>query len=331
MKTWIFLLAPLLAASAHAATESTASVRTTAQAEAAPAAKKWSASFSQYRYELEGTTTANTNIYKFGEGQVDLSLFSLSYQASPKWTLLTFLPYIKNTVETIYEPVPGGFNLKLTDSVDGIGDVRFMAMNLFHASGKNIALYDIGFTVPTGLTDRKFPSVTTGQGASYNMQPGSGTVDLIGGVTYVHMTTTKWTQSTRAQYTARTGSTAKGYSLGDEIQANASTKYQALSFLNTGLQFNYKNRGAVHGKDARYERFNNWQHPGVAGGDGHQYYHGRQINYDLSAVAKAEYKTKTQQTFALELGVPLWQDAVNLDNIRFDTRYWISGTVGSAF
>ncbi len=330
MKTLSLLFAAFVSAGAFAATES-ATVITKSESAPAPATKKWSAAYTQYRYELEGTTTANTNIYKFGEGQVDISLFALTYQASPKWTLMTFLPYIKNTVETIYEPVPGGANLKLTDNVDGIGDLRLMAMNLFHFSGKNIALYDIGFTLPTGLTDRKFPSVTSGQGASYNMQPGSGTVDVVGGLTYSHLTTAKWTQNARAQYTVRTGSTAKGYSLGDELQASASTKYQVLSFLNTGLQFNHKNRGRVHGKDTRYERFNNWQNPGVASGDGHQYYHGPQISYDLTALAKAEYRTKTQQTFALELGVPLWQDAVNLDGIRLDTRYWISGSVGSAF
>lgn len=329
MKTWSLSFALIFTISAFAATES-AQIATKADAETAPAPKKWSASFSQYRYELEGTNTATTNIYKFGEGQVDLSLFTLTYQASPKWTLLTFLPYIKNTVETIYEPVPGGFNLKLTDVVDGVGDVRFMAMNLFHFSGKNIALYDVGFTLPTGLTDRKFPSVTTGQGASYNMQPGTGTVDLIGGVTYSHLTTSKWTQNARAQYTARTGATAKGYSLGNEVQANASTKYQVHKYLNTGLQFNYKNRAAVDGKDTRYERFNNWQSP-AARGDGHQYYRDAQIDMNLSVISKAEYKTKTGQTFALEAGVPLWQDAINKDDIRFDTRYWVSGTVGSAF
>lgn len=298
---------------------------------APPPVRKWSASYAYYRYQMEGTSTANTGIYKFGDALTEVQLFSLSYQATAKWTLMAYLPYIKNVVETVYEPVPGGFNMKLTDNVSGLGDVRLLAMNMALAKNKHLGFYDIGFTLPTGATDKRFPSVTTGQNASYNMQPGSGTFDVVGGLTYLHMTTPKWTQNARLQYTARTGRTAKGYSLGDEVQTLLSTKYQALSFLNTGVQFSYKNRGSVNGKDQRYERFNNWNRPGIAAGDGHQYYHDNQINYDLSALVKAEYKTRWAQTLALEAGIPLWQDAINRDDIRLDTRYWVSASVAAAF
>lgn len=309
------------------ATESKLSTK--AESTTPPKASQWSADYAIYHYEMEGTSTANTKIYKFGDATVDLQLFTLKYQAAPTWTLLTFVPYIKNGVETIYEPVAGGLNFKTVDHTEGLSDVRFMAMNLFAVKGKHLGFYDLGFTLPTGQNDAKFNSSPT-QGASYNMQPGSGTVDPIVGLTYSHLTSANWTQTARAQYTGRLGRTAKGYALGDELQMNLASKYKVLSFLSGGLQFNYKDRGAVQGKDTRYEKFNNWQ-TAASSGDGHQYYHGHQINYDLTASVKAEYAKAGWPSFALEGGVPLWQEFRNLDDIRLDTRYWVSGAVSQAF
>ncbi len=308
------------------------SISTKAEPTAAPKAPKYSFSYAYYHYDMEGTSTANTKIYKFGNASVDLQLYTLTWFASPAWTVMTFIPVIRNEVETIYEPVARGLNLALTDKTEGLGDVRVMAMRPMIVSARYVSLFDVGFTVPTGKTNESFTS-NPSQRASYNMQLGSGTPDLIGGLTSSHFTTKEWVQTVRVQYTERLGRNSQGWALGNELQANASSKYQLLSWLNTGAQFNFKNRDKVRGRNARYEIMNNYpgSAPGVASGDGHQYYHQPQTNYDVTAMVKADYRPLKWLATSIEVGAPLWQDAQNADNIRLDTKYFVSGSASATF
>lgn len=308
--------------------ESSGTLSTATETQAPPAAPKWNFGYSYYHYSMEGTSTANTKIYKFGDASVDMQLYTLTWTPNSTWTVMALVPYIRNRVETIYEPIQGGLNLALTDETEGLSDVRFMAMRPLVASATYLSLVDFGFTAPTGKTDATFNSAPN-QNASYNMQLGSGTPDLIVGITGMHFTTPKWTQNIHAGYTRRLGRNSHGWALGDEINASASSKYQLIKWINAGVQFNYKNRDKVKGRDNEYELFNNYQN-GQAQGDGHQYYHQSQINYDLTAMVKAEYKTALISP-AVEVGVPLWQDADNADNIRLDTRYYIVGSASAAF
>lgn len=324
MKT---LLALLLAAGAfvHAA-ENT--LTTTSEAPAPATPPKWSFGYSYSHYAMEGTTTANTNIYKFGKASVGLELYTLTWTPNPAWTVIVAAPYIRNEVETIYEPVNGGLSLALTDRTEGLGDVRLMAMRPVRATAKAITLVDFGGTVPTGKTDSTFTSAPF-QGASYNMQLGSGTPDLILGVNQLFISSSRWTQHLRLQYTERLGRNRHGWALGDEWQASAASKYQVSKWFSGGLQANYKNRAPVQGRDSRYELMNNYR-SNVAQGDGHQYYHDNQINYDLTAMLKAEHQFRWLKA-GLELGAPVWQDARNADDIRLDTRYYVSGSASAAF
>lgn len=311
---------------AGAAEQSTLSTKAETVKAAAPS--KWGFGYSYHHYSMVGTSTANTNIYKFGDASVDLQLYTLSYALSPKWTIMTVVPYLRNQVETVYEPVSGGLNLALTDTTEGLSDVKLLAIRPLLISGSYVSVLDFGVSIPTGKTDATFNSAPY-QGASYNMQLGSGTFDPYMGITSTHITTKDWMQSVRLAYTHRLGRNSHGWALGDEITGQVSSKYQVFKWLNSGLAFNAKNRDKVHGRDKKYELMNNYQ-SSVAQGDGHKYYHEPQSNVDLTAMAKAEYKYRSMGA-ALEVGVPLWQDAKNADNIRLDTRYYVSGSASAAF
>lgn len=320
MKILILLLS-LCSITAHAADSGVSSTKV--ESEKPKAAPKFSFGYSRYFYDMKGTTTANTGIYRFGEASVDIELYTLSYTMSPKWTLMAIAPYLRNEIETIYFPATSN-RVALTDRTEGLGDIRLMAMTPLWASAKAMTLVDVGGTAPTGKHDSRFNSNPV-QGVSYNMQLGSGTPDLIVGATQLFFTSPQWIQTLRAQYTERIGRTGYGYSLGDELQLSASSKYQVLRWLNGGLQANWKNREKIQGKDKRYEVFNN-----LPQGDGHQYYHEDQIDYNVMAVLKAEQPVYGVK-LGLEAGLPLWQDAQNSDNIRLDTRYYLSGSASAAF
>lgn len=287
--------------------------------------------YSYYKYDLHGTNTASTNIYGFANGTVDLHLTTATWIYSPDWTFIAFVPYMKNMVETTYETTPTGANLTLTDYTEGLGDLRLMALHPFFKDGGQSASYDVSVTVPTGSTDNYFTSSPT-QRAAYNMQLGSGTPDLILGSDYV-FAMGSWLTTARGQLTFRGGKNSHGYALGNEATLALGQRYVANPYVTVGGQLNYKARGRIEGRDEKYEIFNNYTSsldPSIRG-DGHQFYHQPQITWDGSLVAKVSTPSWSGVSASLEGGLPLWQDAINKDGIRFDTKYWFAASVMAIF
>ncbi|KHD89734.1 MAG: hypothetical protein OM95_01285 [Bdellovibrio sp. ArHS] len=284
--------------------------------------------YSYYKYDLQGTNNANTRIYGFDASTVDLNMVTATWLYSPQWTLLALVPHIKNMVETKYEPIPGGLNFKTRDYTEGLGDIRLMGMTALHAEQSHLVLGDVSVTLPTGSIDETFTS-NPSQTAAYNMQLGSGTPDLILGATYSN-TLTQWVHSVRGQITVRGGRNAKGWALGNEFLTQVSSKYRVASYFEAGVVGNYKARDAVQGRDNGYELNNNWNN--VAHGDGHQYYHAPQINWDTELVAKLSTPTPFYGVIgALEGGLSFYRDAINKDDIRLDMPYWVSASVTGSF
>jgi hypothetical protein len=235
------------------AQEQTARSTTTVHAEA-PKAPSLFFGYSFYHYDMQGHDTANTNIYKFGASTVDLSLLTATWLYSSQWTLMALVPYITNRVETIYEP--GLLNIKTIDTTKGIGDLRLMAITPVVLNPSYLTMIDIGVTLPTGSTNEYFTSATY-QRAAYNMQPGSGTPDLVLGAT-VNNTAGLLNSSARGQATIRGGRNAHGYALGNEFLTKISSLFSASSSFSTGVIGNYRIRGAIQGKDERYELHNDY-------------------------------------------------------------------------
>ncbi|WP_413943990.1 transporter [Bdellovibrio sp. HCB-162] len=327
MKKTVLVLSALLATLAMPAAfaqeeQATQQISTTVKA------PSYFLTYSYYKYDLQGTNNANTRIYGFDASTVDLNMITATWLYSPQWTLLAFVPHIKNMVETKYEPIPGGLNFKTRDYTEGLGDVRLMAMTALHAADRHLFLGDISVTLPTGSIDETFTS-NPSQNAAYNMQLGSGTPDLILGSTYTYTPVAKWVNSARGQVTVRGGRNSSGWALGNEFVTTLSSKYQVAKYFEFGVAGNYKARDAAQGRDAKYELNNNWN--GTAKGDGHQYYHAPQINWDTEFVAKLTSPAYYGVNGAFEGGVSFWRDAINKDDIRLDMPYWVSASVTGSF
>ncbi|MBC7420064.1 MAG: hypothetical protein H7328_04985 [Bdellovibrio sp.] len=296
--------------------------------ETKPSAPSIYLSYDYYHYDLKGSSIATTNIYTFGTTTIDYHLLSATWLFSPTWTLIAFVPYSKTMVETIYEPTATGLNFATKDYVGGFNDIRLMAVTPLSLNPNYLTMFDIGFTLPTGSTDEYFTS-SPKQRAAYNMQLGSGTPDLYIGTTVTN-TMNDLISTARAQVAIRGGKNAIGYALGNEFLAKLASTYNLNPYLGVGVSANYKMRGAIQGRDAKYELFNNYQN-GLISGDGHQYYHGTQANWDAAAVVKLHTPTFYSVVASFEVGVPFWQGAANKDDIRIDTRYYLAGNLSTAF
>ncbi len=286
--------------------------------------------YSYYRFQLNGQSTANTNIYKFGASTVDLNLLSVTWLASSEWTVITLLPHLSNKVETIYEPTAAGLNFKATDTTNGLGDLRLMALTPVSVNPAHLTMVDLGMTLPTGSINKYFTSSPT-QRAAYNMQMGSGTPDLVVGATVTN-TQSGFVSSLRGQVTVRGGKNSNGYALGNEFQTKASSIYAMNNYVSAGAVANYKIRGAVIGKDEKYELFNTYQSPVTTiSGDGHQYYHGTQANWDASLMAKLQSASVKNMNATLEVGVPVAQGSQNKDDIKLEMDYYASASLNASF
>ncbi len=287
-------------------------------------------SYNYFHYEMTGQSTATTNIYKFGASSVDLNLVSATWKYSPAWTYVALLPHLNNKVETIYEPTAQGLNFKTTDTTSGLGDLRLMAVTPLSLDSAHLTMIDAGFTLPTGSIDKYFTS-SPNQRAAYNMQMGSGTPDLIVGATVTN-TNEKLVSTARGQLTVRGGRNANGYALGNEALAKLSSIYGVNSNFSTGVIGNYRIRGAVVGKDEKYELFNNYQSPiAPIAGDGHQFYHGPQATWDASLMAKLQTASYKGINGSVEVGVPVAQGASNKDDVRLDIDYYGAASLNASF
>lgn len=286
-------------------------------------------SLSQYHYSLDGGRGANSQIYKFGEAKVDMSLIVATYLATPNWTVVTLIPHIKNEVETIYEPVAGGLNFKGRDVTEGLGDVRVMFLTPIVMNPQYFTMLDTGFSAPTGSIDEKFLT-NPSQRASYNMQLGSGTPDFYLGTTTTN-TTDHFSSSARFEVTVRGGRNANGWALGEEFKSKLASNYTVTKNLLVGATANYKARTPIRGKDTQYELMNGYVGTNGIAGDGHQYYHAEQISWDGNLVAKLQTTPGTQFGAALELGTPVFQGFKNKDDVELNTNYFASGTLTGSF
>jgi hypothetical protein len=300
-------------------------------AETKPAAQNVFISYNYYHFDMDGKNSANTNIYKFGESTVDFHLLTATWLYSSNWTFLTLIPYSKTMVETIYEPTPAGLNFKTKDYTGGLGDARLMAVTPLSVDPAHLTMADISVTLPTGSIDQHFTSAPT-QRAAYNMQLGSGTPDLILGTTVTN-TSGNLVSSARGQATVRGGRNKNGYALGDEFIAKLTSLYAATTWFTGGVVGNYKIRGAVVGRDDQYELFNSYQSPvdpNIAG-DGHQYYHYAQSNWDADLIAKFQTPSYNSVNAAFELGVPVLQGSANKDDVQLNLNYYAAVSLNGSF
>lgn len=328
--TLIVLVLTTLNVLADETPAATAQSNTASEVQTPAAAATLFFSHNYYHYELTGQSTASTYIYKFGASTVDLNLLSATWMYSPDWTFVALVPHLYNKVETIYEPTAQGMNFKTTDTTSGLSDVRLMAVTPLSLDAAHFTMLDIGMTVPTGSIDKYFTS-NPAQRAAYNMQLGSGTPDFVVGATVTN-TKEKLISSARGQVTVRGGRNSNSWALGNEFIAKLSSIYGVNNYFSTGLVGNYKIRGAVVGKDEKYELNNNYVNPaaGIAG-DGHQFYHEAQATWDATVMAKLQTASYKGFNAAVEAGVPVAQGAANKDDVRLDIDYYAAASLNASF
>jgi hypothetical protein len=182
--------------------------------------------------------------------EMNMHMFDLMYAPSDRLTLMAMLPYMQMSMHHL---TAGG--TRFTQSTEGIGDLQAMALITVYGdirkSGNRIVL-NAGMSFPTGSIDAKDHDL--GQISQplevleYRMQLGSGTYDLLPGITYLG-DSDKWSWGAQTLEIVRLGRNSHDYRLGNQYGGSAWVAYAVTDWLAPSLRVNGQVWENINGAD----------------------------------------------------------------------------------
>jgi hypothetical protein len=187
------------------------------------------------------------------EMTTEMHMFSAMYGLNDTVTLMAMLPYIMKTMDHVNR---AGVNF--TTNSSGFGDTRLGALWRLYAfetpsiGGHRFHLNTM-VSLPTGDIN---PTDHTPLGKNsllpYPMRLGSGTVDLIPGLTYTGILNDV-TWGLQALGTIRLGQNQQGYTEGNRYQINTWGAYRWIEWVSTSARLTWLQWGNVKGRDGQLQ------------------------------------------------------------------------------
>lgn len=254
------------------------------------------------------------------EMSMDVHVLGAMYAPADWLTLMVMGMYVEKKMDHVTymggmgTTVRGNFRV----TTEGVGDTRASGLVRLHDDGVHRLHLNAGVSVPTG-SNTKTHEILTPMGARptvrvpYAMQLGSGTCDLLPGITYNgYSDRLYW----GGQYlgTFRLGSD-QGYSLGDKHALSAWINYQWRPFISAALRLQFDTLGNIDGMDPRIAGPVQTADPDNYGGD--------TLGLHLGVNLVGQSGSLAGQRLAVELGLPLLRD---LNGVQMETDWTV--TVG---
>jgi hypothetical protein len=185
---------------------------------------------------------------------MDMHMFGAMYAPTDWLTLMAMGMYVdKEMKHTTYMGGMGTAQLGTFNvHTAGLGDTRLSGLIRLHDDGRHHVHLNAGISAPTGATGREREVLTPMDTrptlrVPYAMQPGSGTWDLLPGITYTGRSD-QWFWGAQYQGTFRTGHD-NGYSLGDNQMFTGWLSYQWMPAVSTSVRLQYDSAGNIDGID----------------------------------------------------------------------------------
>ncbi len=223
------------------------------------ARNEWMAS---YRFMGMSMSGVHSGTKELGESEVlksydsspssmhmSMHMLMLMYGVTDRLTLMGMAQYSSNYMEMTMQA--GERTHKHSMSSSGMSDTKLYALYALHENYASQLVLSMGVNLPTGSIDVKGESGSSmfaNRRYPYSMQLGSGTVDVLPGLSYLHQ---KNDLALAAQITAdlRTGRNKSGYQLGNEVGMNCWIAKQWLNSLSTSLRVEATQTGKIKGSD----------------------------------------------------------------------------------
>ena len=186
---------------------------------------------------------------------MDMDMLGMMYAPSDRVTLMGMIQHVSKEMDHTTFMGPAGTTVLGTFKTksSGLGDTSVAALVRLREDDDSRLHLTAGVSIPTGDTDATDTALApTGMTPTlrlpYPMQLGSGTYDLIGGLTYTRFfDASSW--GTQWRSLIRTGDNDEGYTLGDEHRVTAWYSRLINSNVSWSARLAWFDRGNVDGID----------------------------------------------------------------------------------
>ena len=251
---------------------------------------------------------------------MQMHMFGVMYAPSDWITLMGMMNYTEKEMDhvTFAGGMGGNVRGKFTTRSSGFGDSSLVALLRLMSIGVHKAHAQVGLSFPTGSTDET-DRILTPSGATpvprlpYAMQLGSGTTDLLPGVSYVgRIHPYGWGAQYRGTIRLEKDN---GYQWGDRHRVTGWLSYGPRPWISASLRAEFDTMGKIDGRDPRIVAPVQTADPNNYGGD--------RVDMKFGINLLGQTGWLHGHRVAIEASVPVLQD---LNGPQMETDYAI--TVG---
>jgi hypothetical protein len=173
---------------------------------------------------------------------MEMDMAELMYAPSDWLNLMAMVPFAFNSMDHL--TATGD---RFTDKTSGIGDVAFMGLINILGNPRSLGqrlVINAGFTAPTGSIDES----EDGKRKEYALQLGSGTWDLLPGLTYLGESES-WSWGAQVLGTVRLGQNDNDYRLGDRYRLSAWAQMKIFDWFGPSARLDWHAWDDIHGAD----------------------------------------------------------------------------------
>ncbi|MCB9899276.1 MAG: transporter [Planctomycetes bacterium] len=215
-------------------------------------------------------------------------------------TLVAMLPYLRNEMSHV---TAGG--AQFTTKSEGLGDARVGGIvRLAGAKGDGLLLGNLALSLPTGTTNAKDSTPASGGvdvRLPYPMQLGSGTYDVIPGLTYTTATPDGWSFGAQGNVRIPLETNDRGYRLGRRTELTTWVARELSDSTSVSTRLGYTRKANIHGADPLLN-------PNMVPTADPNRQGGERLDLLVGLNWLGQDGALKGHRFAIEFGVPVWQD-----------------------
>ncbi len=234
-----------------------------------------------------------------------MHMFGIMHATSDRLTLMAMGSYLTNNMD-----LRSKMGMNFTTIGQGFGDVKVTALYSLLNRNQQSVHVNVGVSIPTGsITEKDDTPAEKDMQLPYPMQVGSGTWDVLPGLTYLGQADAlSW--GGQLMGTLRLGENDQGYALGNGLQLTAWAAHPWCDWLSSSLRVQGATAGKISGRDAMLKPMMvTTADPANSGG--------QQVMGYIGTNFYVRQGLFTGHRLAVEFGIPLYQHP---NGIQMQTR-----------
>jgi hypothetical protein len=287
---------------------------------------EWMVGYHYMLMEMDGERNGTRRVrhqetlqqYPVAHTSMTMSMHMLELMHAPNdaLTLMAMLPYKRMSMDHLNRA-----GVRYRTESDGIGDLLLMGLYTFRGNPRqkgNRVLFNVGLSVPTGSTSKRddTPSQRNAK-LEYAMQLGSGTWDLVPGITYLGESR-HWAWGAQALGTLRLGENDSGYRFGNEFRVTGWGTYRVNDWFAPSVRLDWRRWGNIHGRDPDLN-------PALNPAFDPDKQKGRRLDLFVGAMLYAPEGSLKGHRLTIEAGTPLYQSLAG-PQLETDWQWTIAWT-----